>query len=204
MAGGAVFYAGGNITIATARSPAMADQRGGRDRLGREQRHHPDYRSSPNSAPTAWPSRHIGETAVDFALQNSLSPATRRPRPNCVSDAGDLHGWAPTCWAMPRVPDAEDIVAADPGSGRSPTTGAHRTHALLPGSPAIETAVQACGSVTTDQRLVARPQGTYCDIGAFEFAGFRRRRSPSTPADGQLRHRHRDRAGTISCPAPAT
>lgn len=42
------------------------------------------------------------------------------------------------------------------------------THSLLPGSPAIDAADNAfCPE--TDQRGVARPQGEYCDIGAFEY-----------------------------------
>ena len=44
------------------------------------------------------------------------------------------------------------------------------THALLPGSPAINhIPVEAC-MVTTDQRGVLRPQDDRCDIGAFERA----------------------------------
>ncbi|MGZ9226502.1 MAG: choice-of-anchor Q domain-containing protein, partial [Anaerolineales bacterium] len=48
-------------------------------------------------------------------------------------------------------------------------------HALLPGSPAIDTGNPAgCTDqngnlLTTDQRGVARPQGGRCDIGAFEL-----------------------------------
>jgi hypothetical protein len=45
--------------------------------------------------------------------------------------------------------------------------GSTVTHALLPGSPAID-----AGDPTrcrgTDQRGVPRPQGAECDIGAFE------------------------------------
>ncbi|NNF53950.1 MAG: family 16 glycosylhydrolase [Acidimicrobiales bacterium] len=41
------------------------------------------------------------------------------------------------------------------------------THALLPGSPAIDAAVGACSA--TDQRGVARPQGAGCDAGAVEL-----------------------------------
>ena len=50
------------------------------------------------------------------------------------------------------------------------------THALLPGSPAIDAgnpAAPGSGGLAcsaNDQRGVARPQGTRCDIGAFEFA----------------------------------
>jgi hypothetical protein len=52
--------------------------------------------------------------------------------------------------------------------------GATQTQALLPGSPAIDAGQQpACtdsiGAITTDQRAFARPGGTGCDIGAFEY-----------------------------------
>ncbi|WP_448605208.1 choice-of-anchor Q domain-containing protein [Thermoflexus hugenholtzii] len=57
--------------------------------------------------------------------------------------------------------------------------GTTATHALLPGSVAID-AVTDCtdldgNSVAQDQRGVARPQGAQCDAGAFEreFGGFR-------------------------------
>jgi hypothetical protein len=71
------------------------------------------------------------------------------------------------------------------GSGASPIDpllaalanngGPTQTHALLPGSPAINAGNPlAPGSggfacVSTDQRNIARPQGSACDIGAFEF-----------------------------------
>ena len=42
------------------------------------------------------------------------------------------------------------------------------THALLPGSPAIDAGSPDCPPPATDQRGVARPQGTACDIGAYE------------------------------------
>lgn len=41
------------------------------------------------------------------------------------------------------------------------------THALLDGSPAIDQGNCVAG-ITTDQRGIDRPQGTTCDIGAFE------------------------------------
>ena len=46
--------------------------------------------------------------------------------------------------------------------------GLTRTHALLAGSPAIDAGDNA-SCPATDQRGVARPQGTTCDIGAYEF-----------------------------------
>lgn len=54
--------------------------------------------------------------------------------------------------------------------------GATQTHALLPGSPAIDAAVNCTrlggSAVTIDQRGISRPRGTFCDIGAFESRGF--------------------------------
>ncbi|MBN1440341.1 MAG: hypothetical protein JW929_13115 [Anaerolineales bacterium] len=41
------------------------------------------------------------------------------------------------------------------------------THALLPGSPAIDAAGDAA-CLPTDQRGILRPQGLHCDMGAFE------------------------------------
>jgi CSLREA domain-containing protein/uncharacterized repeat protein (TIGR02543 family) len=46
--------------------------------------------------------------------------------------------------------------------------GPTETHALLPGSPAIDAVPLASCTVSTDQRGVLRPQGAACDIGAFE------------------------------------
>ena len=46
--------------------------------------------------------------------------------------------------------------------------GPTRTQALLPGSPAID-AGDAKDCPKADQRGTARPQGTACDIGAYEF-----------------------------------
>ena len=47
--------------------------------------------------------------------------------------------------------------------------GPTQTHALLPGSPAIN---GGAGGAATDQRGIARPQQSISDIGAFESRGF--------------------------------
>jgi hypothetical protein len=71
--------------------------------------------------------------------------------------------------------DNGNIIGADPNLG-PPTInngGPTPTHALLPGSPAIDAgtnANQICPP--TDQRGVKRPQGSQCDIGAFELRIF--------------------------------
>ncbi len=57
--------------------------------------------------------------------------------------------------------------AADPLLGPlADNGGLTPTHALLPGSPAIDAG--DCGEVNDDQRGVARPRGRACDIGAVE------------------------------------
>ncbi len=48
--------------------------------------------------------------------------------------------------------------------------GDTQTHALLPGSPAINAIDAASCTLSADQRGQARPQGARCDIGAFELA----------------------------------
>jgi uncharacterized repeat protein (TIGR01451 family) len=59
-------------------------------------------------------------------------------------------------------------------TGLQDNGGQTQTIALQPASPAIDKippAVDGCGTtITTDQRGVSRPQGSGCDIGAFELA----------------------------------
>jgi len=47
--------------------------------------------------------------------------------------------------------------------------GSTETHALLPGSPAIDAIPAEKCVFTADQRGIARPQNTKCDIGSFEL-----------------------------------
>jgi hypothetical protein len=57
--------------------------------------------------------------------------------------------------------------------------GPTMTHALLPGSVAIDVIPEAACEVDEDQRGVTRPQGTMCDVGAFEL-------EPSSVQQAQL------------------
>lgn len=65
------------------------------------------------------------------------------------------------------------LSSTDPHLGPLAANGGPtRTMALLAGSPALDkipVGTNGCGTtITTDQRGVPRPQGTLCDIGAFE------------------------------------
>ena len=46
--------------------------------------------------------------------------------------------------------------------------GSTQTHALLPGSPALDAVPVAACTLSADQRGVSRPQGPVCDVGAYE------------------------------------
>lgn len=59
-----------------------------------------------------------------------------------------------------------------PGLGPlSDNGGPTLTHALLEGSPAIDALTDRCPPPAADQRGIERPQGSACDIGAFELEG---------------------------------
>lgn len=60
-------------------------------------------------------------------------------------------------------PDAEPMLGPLQANG-----GATETHALLPGSPAIDAGDNGL-CPATDQRDIPRPFGAACDIGAYEF-----------------------------------
>jgi hypothetical protein len=73
------------------------------------------------------------------------------------------------------VPAPGDLLGVDPQLGPLQNNGGPTlTHALLPGSPAINAVpVEACTDVVgdpilVDQRGVPRPKGAACDIGAYE------------------------------------
>jgi uncharacterized repeat protein (TIGR01451 family) len=70
-------------------------------------------------------------------------------------------------------PGDHDIIGQDPRLGPLDDNGGDtRTHALQPGSPAIDegSCTDISGEpITSDQRGVARPQGAGCDVGAYEL-----------------------------------
>ena len=114
-----------------------------------------------------------------------------------IADNSDTNG-APDCWVDPigtytlksygfslvedtsgcRISEeanpGTDITGQDPNLGPLQNNGGStETQALLEGSPAIEAAldctlIDGTSPVTEDQRGVSRPQGDYCDIGAYE------------------------------------
>jgi hypothetical protein len=92
-----------------------------------------------------------GDTTIDLTASNLIEAATEIGDGVVVTGPNTLVG----------NPELDPL--ADNG-GPTPT------HALLPASPAIDTAQETCPP--TDQRGEARPSGFACDIGAFESNDF--------------------------------
>ncbi len=125
-----------------------------------------------------------------------------------LADNSDLSGQAPDCGGQEYysvgytivedltgcqfTPGVGDILGLDPVlSPLDDHGGDTLTHALLPGSPALNagTCTNFAGDpVLEDQRGVARPQGLACDIGAFEAENtwFQKTVSDSAPYPGEL------------------
>jgi len=89
---------------------------------------------------------------------------------NCFSDATTSFGYNLTDDTSCGLTEMGDLVVGDAMLGPlADNGGPTETHALLPGSPAIDAGSAFCPPPAVDQRGVARPQGAGCDIGAVEF-----------------------------------
>jgi hypothetical protein len=107
-------------------------------------------------------------TVVDAECGEQLGPYE--------SGGGNLESPGDTCGFDTNKGDQYDVTAEALALGPLQDNGGPTmTHALLPGSVAIDQipeadCVDADGApLTTDQRAVARPQGPACDVGAFEL-----------------------------------
>jgi hypothetical protein len=142
--GGGLYHMDGTITLINSTVSANSADRGGGIFNSR-----PDEVSlvntiiAGNSAPS---------NPDCYGALNSLGHNLTSTNSGCIvpASAGDLFGFDPTLGPL-----------QDNG-------GPTLTHALLPGSPAID-ATDDGQTPNTDQRGVARPQGIVGDIGAFEL-----------------------------------
>ena len=103
-------------------------------------------------------------------LTNTILAGNSAPNsPDCSGTLGlsghNLIGSGDGCTFTPA---SGDLVNVNPKLGPlADNGGPTKTHALLPGSPAIDAGDDSkCPAI--DQRGVARPQGARCDIGALE------------------------------------
>jgi hypothetical protein len=111
-----------------------------------------------------------------LTVANSLI-AQQSDGPNClflnpITDAGYNLDNGSSCGFSANGSLSNTDPLLDP-AGLQNNGGPTQTIALEPGSPAIDASpptVNGCGTtITTDQRGVSRPQGSGCDIGAFEL-----------------------------------
>ena len=100
-------------------------------------------------------------------------------------DSGSSCGFSMSNHSLPNTAPDLDALASNGG----PT----QTMALAPGSPALDAippSVTGC-SGGTDQRGIARPQGSGCDVGAYELVVTSTDTQPPTVPTGLIRD-HRD------------
>ncbi|MDX2039413.1 MAG: choice-of-anchor Q domain-containing protein [Isosphaeraceae bacterium] len=106
-------------------------------------------------------------------VQNSGGGQVTLANSILAGNNGDYRGGTPNLPGANLVADGSltgaNVINVDPLLGPLTDNGGPTlTHALLPGSPAIDAADPAFATAT-DQRGVARPQGLGFDIGAFEL-----------------------------------
>ncbi len=107
-------------------------------------------------------------------LRNTIVAGNVANATDLTSSVPDNCGNAPATSQGHNLSDTTDCGLTGPGDRQNAKPrlaplaengGQTDTHALLPGSPAID---HGAGCAPTDQRGVQRPQGGACDIGAFE------------------------------------
>jgi hypothetical protein len=92
-------------------------------------------------------------------------PPGRRPLQSGTSPNGFNLDSDNTCNLTDRRQAGREHLLGPLANNGGPT----QTHALLPGSPAIDMVLSGCPLPATDQRGITRPQGAVCDIGAYEL-----------------------------------
>lgn len=109
----------------------------------------------------------IFHVAVSLTIANSIIVSADQGA-NCEGSNFTSLGYNLSDDASCNLTQATDMTNTDPLLGPlADNGGATFTHALLPGSPAIDSGDSA-NCPATDQRGVSRPQGVGCDRGAVE------------------------------------
>lgn len=129
---------------------------------------------SPSYAPAAVFVGTFTDASATFNLVNSIIAnnaaegcflAPFGAGPVAINSLGNNVFTDGTCF-----PAGSDRIVADPGlAPLADNGGPTLTHALVNGSPAIDSADDAV-CPAKDQRGVTRPQGAHCDVGSFELS----------------------------------
>jgi hypothetical protein len=180
--GGGINNSGGQVTLSNSTVSAnIADFGGGgiyNQSSGTIKIHNSTISNNTASGGVFGDGGGINNWSGTVTLQNSIlaSNSATHFSPDCTgffSLGYNIIGNTSGCFFTSSTGDLNDvnpIIGPLQGNG-----GLTFTHALLPQSPAIDAGNPAdCTDqdgnlLTTDQRGIARPQGTRCDIGAFEL-----------------------------------
>ncbi len=169
--GGGIDHFGGNLSLTndTLSGNAASDNGGGLYNRGAAILTNVTF--SGNTANGPGTGGNIFNDTAQIALRNTIV-ANSDGDGNCfnsdgfVTSSGHNLDSGNTCGFV----SPGDLTATDPMLGPLHANGGPTlTHALLPDSPAIDHANRLSCPVM-DQRGVSRPQGSGCDIGAFEAA----------------------------------
>jgi CSLREA domain-containing protein/uncharacterized repeat protein (TIGR01451 family) len=169
--GGGIDHVGGNLSLVndTFSGNQAADNGGGLYNRGTAVLTNVTFDDNTASGPDT--GGNIFNDTASLSIVNTIV-AYSDGDGNCFNSEGSIHSLghnlesADTCG----LSATGDLTNTDPLLGPLQDNGGPTwTHALLPGSPAIGAGDNsACPD--TDQRGVPRPQGTTCDIGAYEAA----------------------------------
>lgn len=130
-----------------------------------------------NNAPSGGLASWNNGSGATINLQNSIVADQAGATADCVSITGGTfvsNNYNLDSDSTCNLSQPNDIPGATANLGTlQDNGGATNTHALLAGSQAINVipdGTNGCGTTyTSDQREVSRPQGTACDIGAYEL-----------------------------------
>jgi hypothetical protein len=127
--------------------------------------------------------RLVAQSTPQFTMKNTLLAGNTATNASDQCNVNDLFAailyslWSgSSCGnstANGNQPNTNALVGPLTFSGSGLPSEQTMTHALLDGSPAIDTGTCAAAP-STDQRGVARPQGADCDIGAYEYSNAER------------------------------
>lgn len=127
---------------------------------------------SGNSASNNGGGIHNAPSTSTMTIKNSI--IANSPSGGDCSNSGTFNATGKNFTTNGTCPGFTQVTPAQLNLGPLQDNGGPtQTHALLPGSVAIDAAPDctdiAGNTVDTDQRGVGRPQGKACDVGAYEF-----------------------------------
>jgi len=170
--GGSIYTYDGELTIESSTlSGNLATSRGGGIYIDKSHNSSLNHTTIADNVADIGNSIYVYDGIGSFTIKNSILAHSQAGSSNCHGAAGlfvSLGFNISSDAGCNFLTEATDLTGIDPLLGSLQDNGGPTlTHALLPGSPAIDSGDNdSCPAV--DQRGVARPQGAGCDRGAVE------------------------------------